>query len=66
MLFRCLLVLRNGEPADPAVLAARHPMCAPDDPFAALDGSRWRIVDIKPNESLARDFDALWTVKPLD
>ena len=36
------------------------------DGFAIGDGSRWRIVAIEPNESLAVDFDALWGVERLD
>ncbi len=47
--------------------AGRQPSVSPPgDPFPAGDGSRWRIVAIEPNESLAVDFDALWTVEPLD
>ncbi|MBA2298931.1 MAG: hypothetical protein H0W14_12950 [Actinobacteria bacterium] len=43
-----------------------NPQWNPGDPFTAGDGSRWRIVAIEPNLSDAVEFDALWTVEPLD
>ncbi len=64
--FRYLLSLPNGEPADPAAFVTANPQWQAGDPFTAGDGSRWRIVAIEPNESAAVEFDALWTVEPLD
>ncbi len=64
--FRYLLVLGNGEPADPAAFVTANPQWNLGDPFTAGDGSRWRIVAIEPNLSDAVEFDALWTVEPLD
>jgi len=43
---RYLLVLANGEPANPAAFVTANPQWHPGDPFAAGDGSRWRIVAI--------------------
>ncbi len=63
---RYLLVLANGEPADPAAFVTANPQWNLGDPFTAGDGSRWRIVAIEPNLSDAAEFDALWTVEPLD
>jgi len=64
--FRYLLVLANGEPADPAAFVTANPQWNPGDRFAAGDGSRWRIVAIEANMSDAVEFDALWTVERLD
>ena len=64
--FRYLLVLANGEPANPAAFVTANPQWSAGDHFAAGDGSRWRIVAIEPNLSDAAEFDALWTVEPLD
>ena len=47
--FRCLLILANGEPADPAAFVTANPQWEPSDRFTAGDGSRWRIVAIEPN-----------------
>ena len=59
-------MLGNGEPADPAVSVTATPQWDPGDRFTGSDGSRWRIVAIEPNLSDAAEFDALWTVEPLD
>jgi len=41
---RYLLVLGNGEPADPAAFVTANPQRRAGDPFSAGDGSRWRIA----------------------
>ncbi len=64
--YRYLLVLGNGEPADPAAFATASLEWQAGDSFTGSDGSRWRIVAIEPNLSDAAEFDALWTVEPLD
>ncbi len=64
--FRYLLVLASGEPADPAVFVTANPQWNTGDRCTGRDGSKWRIAAIEPNLSDAVEFDALWTVEPLD
>ena len=64
--FRYLLLLENGEPADPAVFVTASPQWEEGDPFQAGDGSRWRIVRIAPELVGNAPFDGAWVVEPLD
>jgi len=64
--FRSLLVLERGTPADPAAFLSATSQRQAGDPFTAGDGSRWRVLAIESNLSDAVEFDALWTVEPLD
>jgi hypothetical protein len=64
-----LLLLGNGDPADPAVYVEEDARpWASDDSFTARDGSRWRIVsiDAPPPQLADEGFEATWIVEPLD
>jgi hypothetical protein len=51
-----LLMLANGEPADPAVFVDDGIEREVGDGFAARDGSRWRIVSVEaPSAELAAE-----------
>jgi hypothetical protein len=65
---RYLLVLANGEPANPAVYFSHEPVrTVIGQRFTASDGSQWRIADIAPPPaSVSNEFLAVWTVEPLD
>lgn len=54
--FRYFLVLKDGEPADPAMFATAVPG----------DLQKFRILAIDPKMSgeLSRDFQTTWTVEP--
>lgn len=61
--FRYLLVLEDGEPADPAAYLTAVPTWKPGDTFlAGSDLVRFRIVDIQ--EPPSDDFNALFVVEP--
>jgi hypothetical protein len=62
VLYRVLLKLVNGEPADPAVFVTERESWQPGDSFAARDGSQWRIVSVDTAPPLLAEegFDARW------
>jgi hypothetical protein len=63
-----LLMLTNGDPADPAVLVGDGVDRDVGDRFANRAGGRWRIVSVsQPSPQLtAEDFAGVWVVEPLD
>jgi hypothetical protein len=63
-----LLILANGEPADPAVFVGDGVERSIGERFVGRDGSRWRIVsvDVVSAQLAAEGFEAAWIVEPLD
>jgi hypothetical protein len=68
LLYRVVLLLENGEPADPTVFVTDRASWQPGDNFVARDGSQWRIVsvDAAPPLLAEQGFEAIWVVEPLD
>jgi hypothetical protein len=66
--YRFLLMLRNGEAADPAAFLTEQPDWQPGDVFVAATGRPFRIVDTNAEIEVAGTilFDAIWTVEPLE
>jgi hypothetical protein len=64
--YRSLLMLRNGEAADPAFLT-KQAHWKPGDVFVAANGRAFRIVDTEAEVQAAGMvlFHAIWTVEPL-
>jgi hypothetical protein len=65
--YRFLLMLENGEAADPAAFVSDEPDWYVGDPFVA-GGRRFRILDISDREIAevtAHTFEAVWTVEEL-
>jgi hypothetical protein len=63
--YRFLLMLENGESADPAAFVSDEPDWNVGDPFVA-GGRRFRILDISDREIAevtAHTFEAVWTVE---
>ena len=65
--YRFLLMLRNGEAADPAVFLTEQSDWKPGDVFVAR-GQAFRIVGTNAAVEVAGMvlFDAIWTVEPLE
>ena len=66
--YRFLLMLRNGEAADPPAFLTEHPDWQPGDVFVAANGRAFRIVDTNAEIEVAGMvlFDSIWTVEPLE
>jgi hypothetical protein len=66
--YRFLLMLRNGEAADPAAFVTEQADWKPGDAFVAANGRVFRIVDTGAEVEVAGMvvFDAIWTVEPLE
>ncbi len=68
--FRYLLLLEDGEAADPAAFNTAVPVWREGDEFLAgseLQRFRIRAISPTPEASPAREkFDAIWTVEPLE
>ncbi len=66
--YRFLLMLRNGQAADPPAFLTEQPDWQPGDVFVAATGRAFRIVDTNAEIEVAGMvlFDAIWTVEPLD
>jgi hypothetical protein len=66
--YRFLLMLRNGEAADPPAFLTEQPDWQPGDVFVAANGRAFRIVDTDAEIEVAGMvlFDAIWTVEPLE
>lgn len=63
--FRFVLMLENGEPADPAAFLTAIPTWRVGDEFlAGSDLRKFRILHIEPelSEEASREFQAVWTV----
>ena len=65
--YRFLLMLRNGEAADPPAFLTEQRGWKPADVFVAANGRAFRIVDTSAEVEAAGIvlFDAIWTVEPL-
>jgi hypothetical protein len=65
-IYRFLLMLRNGEAADPPAFLTEQSDWKPGDVFVAR-GHAFRIVDTDAEIEFAGMilFDAIWTVEPL-
>jgi hypothetical protein len=65
--YRFLLMLRNGEAADPPAFLTEQPDWQPGDVFFAANGHAFRIVDTDAEIEVAGMvlFDAIWVVEPL-
>lgn len=65
--YRFLLMLRNGEAADPPAFLTEQPDWKPGDVFVAANGRSFRIVDTDAEIEVAGMvlFDAIWTVEQL-
>lgn len=64
--YRFLLMLRDGEAADPPAFLTERSDWKPGDVFVAA-GRAFRIVDTDAEVEVAGMvlFDAIWTVEPL-
>jgi hypothetical protein len=65
--YRFLLMLRNGEAADPPAFLTEQRGWKPGDVFVAANGRAFRIVDTDAEVEAAGMvlFHAIWTVEPL-
>jgi hypothetical protein len=66
-LFRFLLRLPDGDPADPPAFITAVPNWELDDVFSTGDGSRWRLLAIEPEldpELEEQGFNGIWIVEP--
>jgi hypothetical protein len=66
--YRFLLMLRNGEAADPPAFLTGQRGWKPGDVFVSVNGRSFRIVDTDAKVEAAGMvlFDAIWTVEPLE
>jgi hypothetical protein len=66
--YRFLLMLRNGEAADPPAFLTERPDWKPGDVFVAANEHAFRIVETDAEVEVAGMvlFDAIWTVEPLE
>ena len=66
--YRFLLMLRNGEAADPPAFLTEQHDWKPGAVFVAANGRAFRIVDTDAEVVAAGMvlFDAIWTVEPLE
>ena len=66
--YRFLLMLRNGEAADPPAFVTEQADWKPGDVFVAANGRAFRIVNTAAEVEAAGMvlFDAIWTVEPLE
>jgi hypothetical protein len=65
--YRFLLMLRNGEAADPPAFLSEQRGWKPGDVFVAANGRAFRIVDTDAEVEAAGMvlFHGIWTVEPL-
>ena len=66
--YRFLLMLRNGEAADPPAFVTERPGWKPGDAFVAANERAFRIVETDAEVEVSGMvlFDAIWTVEPLE
>jgi hypothetical protein len=66
--YRFLLMLLNGEAADPPAFLTEEPEWNPGDVFVASNGRAFRIVATDAEVEVAGMvlFDGIWTIEPLD
>jgi hypothetical protein len=66
--YRFLLMLRNGEAADPPAFVTEQADWKPGDVFVAANGRAFRIVETDAEVEAAGMvlFHAIWTVERLD
>lgn len=66
--YRFLLMLRNGEAADPPAFLTERADWKPGDVFVAANDRVFRIVETDAEVEVAGMvlFDAIWTVEPLE
>jgi hypothetical protein len=63
--FPFVLVLEDGEPADPAMFVTAAPDWHEGDVFLPRGGERFRILAIEPMSDDELPFYATWTVEPV-
>jgi hypothetical protein len=66
--YRFLLMLRNGEAADPPAFLTEQPYWKPGDVFVAANGRAFRVVEIDAEVEVAGMvlFDSIWTIEPFE
>ena len=66
--YRFLLMLRNGEAADPPAFVTEEADWKAGDVFVAANGLAFRIVETAAEVEAAGMvlFDAIWTVEPAE
>ena len=66
--YRFLLMLRNGEAADPPAFVTERPDWKLRDVFVAANERAFRIVETDAEVEVSGMvlFDAIWTVEPLE
>jgi hypothetical protein len=66
--YRFLLMLRNGEAADPPAFVTEQADWKPGDAFVAANGRAFHIVETDAEVEAAGMvlFHAIWTVEPLE
>lgn len=67
-IYRFLLMLPNGEAADPPAFLTEQPDWKPGDVFVAANERAFRILDTDAEVEAAGMvlFNAIWTVEPLE
>ena len=62
---RYLLVLENGEPADPAAYVTAREAWDEGDTFVTPNGQLFVIVSVEPDVAAMAAFDGVWCVRPV-
>lgn len=62
---RYLLVLEDGEPADPAAYVTPHDAWDEGDTFVTPNGQLFVIVSVEPDVAAMKAFDGIWCVRPV-
>jgi hypothetical protein len=62
---RYLLVLENGEPADPAAYVTPREGWDQGDTFVTPNGQLFVIVSLEPEVAAMNAFDGIWCVRPV-
>jgi hypothetical protein len=62
---RYLLVLEDGEPADPAAYVTSREAWEEGDTFVTPNGQLFVIVSVDADVEAMRAFDGIWRVRPV-
>ena len=62
---RFLLVLEDGEPADPAAYVTPRDAWDDGDTFVTPNGQLFVIVGMEPDVAAMKAFDGIWCVRPV-